>query len=138
MELPNTFEEEIHNFITNPVFEKWMTELSGGIPSFPNEERAYIEGYCEDLAFYFHYKYDLPIWKVDSVETKDGHYFVKFKDKFYDAMNPYGVTKPSELVWAKESMERHFTTPELIDSNLEEFNETPWTGYSSSKDVFVI
>ena len=128
---------ELSEITTSKPFLIWMKELNGGVEQQVTTDEL-IGGYCEDLAFYLHYRYKLSIYKVDSAEVQDGHYFVKYDNLYFDAKNPTGVTKPSDFEWAKKSMKTFDTTPEIINSNLEKFSEKPWSGYSSSKFIVKI
>ena len=114
-------------------FKLWLKELGTPI-SQKITKNELISGYCEDLAFYLHYKYEVPIYKTDDKILNDGHYFIKLDNKYYDAMNPSGFIKPSDSEWSKRLMKNNPNiTKDLIDSVLKPFDEKPWNGYSRSK-----
>jgi len=127
---------ELRGIESSSDFKRWMRELSGGSDQTITREKL-ISGFCEDLAVYLHYKYGAEIFKTDDKELKDGHYFVKFGSKFYDAMDPEGYSKPSQSVWSERLMKQDRTiSPDMIDKHLKpyDWNDT-WTVYKTSKKV---
>jgi hypothetical protein len=130
------FLHELKDITNSKGFLKWLKVLSGDQETSISKEEL-ISGFCEDLAFYLHYKYDVPIYVTDDREINDGHYFVKYDDKYYDGMNPEGYDKPSESEWSKRLIKRTGgkVTANMIDSHLKLFNEKPWSEYEKNKHI---
>lgn len=125
---------ELHNIETSEPFIKWLEAL--GTPrTYKVTKDMLISGYCEDLALYLHYRYGAEVFCTDDKDLKDGHYFVKYNNKFYDAMDPDGYDKPSQSVWSKRLMSRHKNiTPEMIDKHLRPLDYI-WEVYSKESSV---
>lgn len=126
-------EEELSDIENSEEFKIWLKELGS---TEPVTREMLINGYCEDLAFYLHFKYGAEIWVTDDAEINDGHYFVKLGDKFYDGMDPKGYPKPSDSTWSQRVIKNSGrVTPEIIMKHLKPFDEKPWSGYTSSAHV---
>lgn len=132
----SSISEELKDLQRSENFREWMYELSGRKSSklVPSNEEL-IAGYCEDLAVYLHYRYGAELYCTDDESINDGHYFVKLNNKYYDAMNPDGVDKPSEFEWSKRLMQENSEiTPEMIDGVLRPLG-IEWSVYSDCEHV---
>ena len=126
---------ELQNIENSHEFKIWLEALGTPLTDTITKEQL-ISGYCEDLAFYLHYKYGAPIYGAGNNTIKDGHYFVKLGEKFYDAMHSEGFSKISESEWAQRLLQRRTDlTAQMIDASTFIFDEKPWDVYIAAKPV---
>ena len=115
----------IKNFRDNPNFILWMTTVNHcteeKIRSLTTEN--YLGGWCEDWALYFAIRYNVPMLFLD-----ERHDLVKIDDKYYDAANPEGVSRLSDLEFVKNPANRlSDKTEEELQSMLKIDND--WKNY---------
>ena len=97
--------EELDNLVDSKPFKEWIMVLGKGIPKTLTKER-FITGLCQDVAYYLHIRYNLPIFKLSFLSPTSnalvcGHYFVKHKDSYFDGYNTNGVPDPMCLYWTQ-------------------------------------
>lgn len=136
-----TMSDEIEDIENSKQFKDWLEELGTPREDTITKEML-ISGYCEDLAYYLHYKYGLPVYGVNSRKVNqrnalpDGHWFVKSGNKYYDAMNPKGYEKLSQSVWAIRIKDKH---PEIEDSDFDDYviedKESIWEVYKDASKI---
>lgn len=120
---------ELGDIENSSEFRKWLDILDDN----SNKDRIInkhmlLNGYCEDLALYLHYKYGVEVFSLDKRPMVSGHYFVKYKGKYYDGSNREGVNKPSELDWSINYSNKYNIDVESLNDNLEPLDYI-WNGY---------
>lgn len=113
----NKLSYELSNITTSKGFKDFLDFLGGGSSPTMTKELL-VSGWCEDLAFYLSKMYNAKIVSLDNAELGDGHYFILKDGKYYDALSPEGVNRPSDLEWSKRLMNRKGFDSDFIDSQL--------------------
>ncbi len=107
-----------------------------------NIQYEYLNGRCNELAYELHSKYKLPIYKIsikdlksETFETDGFHWFVKYKNKYIDAIG----------LWTEEQLKKsweHFiagpayTSYELLISPIEFNSDKPTVDNEAFDDYF--
>lgn len=96
--------------LSDPQFKDFLIRLGGGEIPDDLDNTSFIRGWCEDLAIFAHYKYNnkgAELNFVDSIEIRGGHYFIFYKGKYYDSLNPLGKDSINDFVgkdlWSKSN-----------------------------------
>lgn len=121
---------ELENIENSDMFLKWMKFINGGESPEINSNML-ISGFCEDLALYLHYKYKVEVFRLDKRPMTSGHYFIKYKNKYYDGYNRKGVNKPSELTWSIKYANKKNIKVESLNDILEPLDFI-WSGYKEA------
>ena len=95
-------EEDYHRFgrILDLVVDRFMDEYSLSKP----EEINY--GFCYDFASDIAAGEDIEQWETEFGEPAN-HCFIKYKQKWFDAQDTFGVDEPSELPFFKKFFKKY-------------------------------
>lgn len=117
--------EELKNLNTSQTYIQWMKYLNGDNKDYL-DPRNLINGFCEDVAYYLHTKYDVPIIYISYFlpylyQISVGHFCVlHINGLYYDGMNTDGVKDVWDLQWSKNILSANIGYSSLfktIDTN---------------------
>lgn len=98
--------EELKNLKLSQTYLQWMRYINGSTNAYL-DPRNLINGFCEDVAYYLHTKYDIPIINISYFLPTEyrlhvGHFCVLHTNGlYYDGVNTDGVIDVWDLQWSK-------------------------------------